>query len=118
MDHHTVKMCIVVRLISITGLFGRNGHCVHRTKEEKDQPDCYQQQVQKPGSVMVWGCVSALGKGNLYFCHGTINGEKYIEILEQHMLPSRRQPFHGRPFQGRIFQQEDAKPHSTHISKA
>ena len=42
--------------------------------------------VQKPGSVMVWGCVSALGKGNLHFCYGTINAEKYIEILEQHML--------------------------------
>ncbi len=41
-----------------------------RTKEEKDHPDCYQQQVQKPGSVMVWGCVSALGKGNLHFCDG------------------------------------------------
>ncbi len=51
-----------------------------RTKEEKDHPDCYQQQVQKPGSVMVWGCVSALGKGNLHFCDGTINAEKYIEI--------------------------------------
>ncbi len=47
-----------------------------RTKEEKDHPDCYQQQVQKPGSVMVWGC--ALGKGNLHFCGGTINAEKYI----------------------------------------
>ncbi len=44
--------------------FGRNGRRVIRTKEEKDHPDCYQQQVQKPGSVMVWGCVSALGKGN------------------------------------------------------
>ncbi len=40
--------------------FGRNGRRVLRTKEEKDHPDCYQQQVQKPGSVMVWGCVSAL----------------------------------------------------------
>ncbi len=60
--------------------FGRNGRRVLRTKEEKDHPDCYQQQVQKPGSVMVWGCVSALGKGNLHFCDGTINAEKYIEI--------------------------------------
>ncbi len=50
----------------------------------------YQQQVQKPGSVMVWGCVRALGKGNLHFCDGTINAEKYIEILEHNMLPSRR----------------------------
>ncbi len=67
--------------------FGRNGRRVLRTKEEKDHPDCYQQQVQKPGSVMVWGCVSALGKGNLHFCDGTINAEKYIEILEHNMLP-------------------------------
>ncbi len=43
---HTVETCTVVLL---------------RTKEEQDHPDCYQQQVQKPGSVMVWGCVSALG---------------------------------------------------------
>ena len=94
---------------------GRNGCRELRTKEEKDHPDCYQQQVQNPGSVMVWGCVSALGKGNSHFCDGTINAEKYIEILEQHMLPSRRHPFQGSPC---IFQQDNAKPHSAHISKA
>ncbi len=86
-----------------------------RTKEEKDHPDCYQQQVQKPGSVMVWGCVSALGKGNLNFCDGTINAEKYIEILEHNMLPSRRHLFQGHPC---IFQQDNAKPHSAHITKS
>ncbi len=75
MDHHTVETCTVVRWISISGIFGRNGRRVLRTKEEKDHPDCYQQQVQKPGSVMVWGCVSALGKGNLHFCDGTITAE-------------------------------------------
>ncbi len=93
--------------------FGRNGRRVLRTKEEKDHPHCYQQQVQKPGSVMVWGCVSALGKGNLHFCDGTINAEKYIEILEHNMLPSRRHLFQGRPC---IFQQDNAKPHSAHIT--
>ncbi len=77
--------------------------------------DCYQQQVQKPGSVMVWGCVSALGIGNLQFCDGTINAEKYIEILEYNMLPSRRHLFQGRPC---IFQQDNAKPHSAHITKS
>ncbi len=95
--------------------FGRNGRRVLRTKEEKDHPDCYQQQVQKPGSVMVWGFVSALGKGNLHFCDGTINAEKYIEILEHNMLPSRRHLFQGRPC---IFQQDNAKPHSAHITKS
>ncbi len=95
--------------------FGRNGRHVLRTKEEKDHPDCYQQQVQKPGPLMVWGCVSALGKGNLHFCDGTINAEKYIEILEHNMLPSRRHLFQGRPC---IFQQDNAKPHSAHITKS
>ncbi len=60
------------------------------------------------------GCVSALGKGNLHFCDGTINAEKYIEILEHNMLPSRRHLFQGRPC---IFQQDNAKPHSAHITK-
>ncbi len=115
MDHHTVETCTVVRWISISGIFLRNGRRVLRTKEEKDHPDCYQQQVQKPGSVMVWGCVSALGKGNLHFCDGTINAEKYIEILEHNMLPSRRHLFQGRPC---IFQQDHAKPHSAHITKS
>ncbi len=75
--------------------FGRNGRRVLRTKEEKDHPDCYQQQVQKPGSVMVWGCVSALGKGNLHFCDGTINAEKYIEILEHIYAAFKKTSFPG-----------------------
>ncbi len=61
------------------------------------------------------GCVSALGKGNLHFCDGTINAEKYIEILKHNMLPSRRHLFQGRPC---IFQQDNAKPHSAHITKS
>lgn len=63
------------------GFFGRNGRRVLWTKDEKSHPDCYQQQVQTPGSVMVWGCVSALGKSNLHFCDGTINAEKYIQMF-------------------------------------
>ncbi len=72
--------------------FGRNGRRVLQTKEEKDHPDCYQ-----------------------HFCDGTINAEKYIEILEHNMLPSRRHLFQGRPC---IFQQDNAKPHSAHITKS
>ncbi len=69
-------------------------------KEEKDHPDCYQQQVQKPGSVMVWGCVSALGKGNLHFCDGTINAEKYIEILEHAAFKKTSAAFKKTSFPG------------------
>lgn len=87
--------------------FGRNGHRVLLTKDEKGPSDCYQQQVQKPGSAMVWGC------GNFHFCDGTINAKSTqrfwsnICCLQDHL-------FQERPC---IFQQDDAKPHSAHITK-
>ncbi len=94
--------------------FGRNGRRVLRTKEEKDHPDCYQQQVQKPGSVMVWGCVSVLGKGNLHFCDGTINAEKYIEILAQYAA-FKKTSFPGTSMH---ISTRQCKTHSAHITKS
>ncbi len=35
--------------------------------------------------------------GSLHVLEGTMNAEKYIKVLEQHMLPSRRRLFQGRP---------------------
>ena len=64
---------------------------------------------------MVWGCISAQGMGNLHICEGTINAEKYIQILEKHMMPSKRRLFHGRPC---LFQEDNAKPHSAHVTTA
>lgn len=34
-------------------------------------------------SVMVWLC----GMGALHMCDGTINVLKYIQVLDQHLLP-------------------------------
>ncbi len=58
---------------------------------------------------MVWGCMSACGMGSLHIWKGTINAERYIQVLEQHMLPSRRRLFQGRPC---IFQHDNARPHT------
>uniref|UniRef100_A0A8C1XCM9 Prostaglandin G/H synthase 1 n=1 Tax=Cyprinus carpio TaxID=7962 RepID=A0A8C1XCM9_CYPCA len=44
---------------------------------------------------------------------GTINAERYIQVLEQHMLPSRRRLFQGRPC---IFQHDNARPHTASIT--
>uniref|UniRef100_A0A9J7WXH6 Paired domain-containing protein n=1 Tax=Cyprinus carpio carpio TaxID=630221 RepID=A0A9J7WXH6_CYPCA len=38
--------------------FGKLGCHVIWTKEDKDNPSCYQRSVQKPASLMVWGCMS------------------------------------------------------------
>ncbi len=58
---------------------------------------------------MVWGCISAYGMGSLHGLVGTMNAERYRNVLEQHMLPSRRRLFQGKPC---VFQQENAKPHA------
>ncbi len=42
------------------------------------------------GSVMVWGCMSAVGTGELQFIEGTINANMYCDILKQSMIPSLR----------------------------
>ncbi len=71
--------------------------------------------VQKPASLMVWGCISAYGMGSLHVLEGTMNAEKYIKVLEQHMLPSRRRLFQGRSC---VFQQDNAKPQTAAITTA
>ncbi len=50
----------------------------------------------KPASKMVWGCISAYGMGSLHVLEGTMNAERFIMVLEQHMLPSRQRLFQGR----------------------
>ncbi len=41
------------------------------------------------GSVMVWGCMSAAGTGELQFIEGTMNANMYCDILKQSMFPSK-----------------------------
>ncbi len=96
-------------------LVGNHRCRVLQAKEEGDLPACYQRSVQKPASLMVWGCISAYGMGSLHVLEGTMNAKKYIKVLEQHMLPSRRPLFQGRPC---VFQQDNAKPHTAAITTA
>ncbi|KAK3518526.1 hypothetical protein QTP70_001497 [Hemibagrus guttatus] len=59
-------------------LFGKLGRHVIRTKEDKDNPSCYQRSVQKPASLMVWSCMSACGMGSLHIWKGTTNAEREL----------------------------------------
>ncbi len=53
-------------------LVGNHRRRVLRAKEEGELPVCYQRSVQKPASLMVWGCISAYGMGSLHVLEGTI----------------------------------------------
>ncbi len=61
------------------------------------------------------GCISAYVMGSLHVLEGTMNVERYIKVLEQHMLPSRWRLFLGRPC---VFQQDNGKPHTAAITTA
>ena len=39
------------------------------------------------GNVMVWGCMSAAGVGELHFMEGNMNSNMYCEILQHDSLP-------------------------------
>ena len=47
--------------------------------------------VKHPDSVMVWGCFTgSVGRGGLFFLpkNVTMNGERYQDVLENHLLPT------------------------------
>ncbi len=100
MDCFKVEKCSMAKRV--------HGRRYPQAKGEEDLSTGYQCSVQKPASLMVWGCISPYGTGSLHVLEGTMNAERYIKVLEQNMLPSRRS----------LFPQGNAKPHTAAITKA
>ncbi len=68
-------------------LFGSDG--VWRQPGEEYKDKCVLPTVMHGGgSVMIWGCMSAAGTGELQFIEGTMNANMYCDILKQSMIPS------------------------------
>lgn len=95
-------------------LFGSDGvQHVWRQPGEEYQDKCVVPTVKHGGgSVMVWGCMSAAGTGDLRFIEGNMDSTMYCEILKEKMLPSLKKM--GRKA---IFQHDnDPKHRSKHTS--
>lgn len=63
--------------------------------------------VAHPASIMLWGCFSSEGVSELIVVKGRINHCKYIEILQQGLLPF----LHKYPHQHYPFIHDNARPH-------
>ncbi len=75
---------------SKVNLFGSDGvqHVWQRPGEEY-QENCALPTVKHGGgSIMVWGCMSAAGTGELRFIEGNMDSNMYCDILKQKMMPS------------------------------
>ncbi len=114
MDCGKVENCSVVRRIKIWSSFGKLGRHVIRTKEDKDNPSCYQRSVQKPSI--------SDGMGLLW-----VRGHGQLTHLERHhqcwkVYPSSRTTY--APIQTSVsfredlafFQHDNARPHTASIT--
>ncbi len=82
-------------------LFGSDGvKRVWRQPGEEYKDKCVLPTVKHGGgSVMVWGCMSAAGTGELQFIEGTMKTNMNCDILKQSMIPSLRRLGHRAVFQ-------------------
>jgi transposase len=87
---------------------------VHRGKNERYAAACtLPNPVYDRRTCMVWGCITASGRGPLAFVDGSIDSNKYISILQQHLIPFIDDMPLSRSMQT-VFQQDNARPHSSH----
>ncbi len=70
-------------------LFGSDGvKRVWRQPVEEYKDKCVMPTVKHGGgSVMVWGCMSSAGTGELQLIEGTKNSNMYCDILKKSMIP-------------------------------
>ncbi len=73
-------------------VFGTDGFkTLWRRKGEEYKEKCMLPTAKHGGgSVLMWGCMSAAGVGELHFIDGIMNSQMYCSILKEKMLPSLR----------------------------
>ena len=86
---------------------------VVRNKHEGFHESCLKRTVKFPAGQMIWGCMSNKGVAPLCFIDGTVNANKYQNILQEHLLPSMQQ---FNCSENMIFQQDGASCHTAKSS--
>lgn len=95
-------------------IFGSDGRqIVWRKKNTEFEPKHTKSTVKHGGgSVMVWGCFSANGVGNLVFIDGIMDRFVYLNILKQNLADSANKMGMGNDY---CFQQDNDPKHTAHI---
>ena len=62
---------------------------VRRFRSSNVLNERYIQKTSKfPTKIMIWACFCSSGLGEFYICDGTMNSEKYLDVLETKLLPT------------------------------
>lgn len=96
-------------------LFGsKNRQYVRRRVGEAYHLDCLHPTIKHGGgSVLVWGCISSSGVGDLIRIDGKLTGERYVKILRRNAIPSGMRLI-GNNF---ILQQDNDPKHCSRVAK-
>lgn len=97
-------------------LFGSDGKVmVWQTRDEEYDPKCTVPTVKHGGgSVIVWGCCTRNGVGELYILNRTMDRFYYRDILEQHLLSSITKFKFGGEF---LFMHDNDPKHTSGLVK-
>ena len=96
-------------------LFGINSTRVWRKRNAEYNPKNTIPTVKHGGgNLMLWGCFSAKGAGQLHHIEGRMNEPKYQEILGDNLLPSVRALKMGC---GWVFQHDNDPKHTAKATK-
>ena len=87
---------------------------VWRKKDEKYRVDCLKPTVKGSIGIMVWGCFCNNRLGPLVLVEGTLNSERYIELLQEYLLPF----LNDLGIEDHIFQDDNAPCHASARTKS
>lgn len=115
--HQPAKFKIMTIFNYSIQIFGTPGaQFVRRRPGEAFRPDCIAPTVKHGGgSVMIWGCMSASGVGEVFVCDGRMNSERYISMLDEVFEASVLKLFDGNEAEY-LFQQDNAPCHKSRRS--
>lgn len=97
-------------------IFGSDGRLKvwRREGEELNPKNTIKTVKHGGGGVMVWGCMSASGVGNLVFIENTMNQYVYLDILKNNLKESAQKMGLAENF---YFQQDNDPKHTAHKVK-
>lgn len=64
---------------------------VRRSAGERFKDECIVKTVKFPQSQMVWGCFSFYVLGPLHFVNGTMNAQRYGQVIREFLVPATKQ---------------------------